>query len=720
MKKIALAILLILCIMASLLLITSCQGDPGKGPDVEEKSYTVTFKQEGFDDVVKTVKHGESLTDIPVPQTIDGYNITWSRANFDNITENIIVNAIMELGGYKVTELKEGFTLDNNGSIPTFYKTVPNNLEYIDISNAFTVSDGCTWKLYTDFIGETELKLKSMSLSVGMNKAYLIVWHSDGEHFTKYEINVYRLGIKSYSFVNDGSVINSGNIEEQSSINAPASSLSKVGYTFDGWTVNGELVSFPYQVNVNTVFTAKYTANVYSIDYELIGGVNGENPETFTIEDLPFSLKDSNNTTEYMFNHWYKESDFSGTPVTEITEIGNITLYAQYVDNNLVFIDNGGNLTVSDYTGNAQKIVIPSIYKGKKVTSIDTSAFYGCTELTSIVIPNSVTSIGSRAFNYCTSLTSVVIPNSVTSIGEYAFSGCTILTTYCEAQSKPSGWNSLWNYSKCPVVWNCNNNDVANDGYIYTVIDGVRYGIKDGEATVVRQPSNIKEPIIKASVTYKNASYPVTSIGEKAFEDCASLTSVVIPNGVTSIGKYAFDNCIGLTGVVIPNSVTSIDGVALSNCTGLTIYCEAQSKPSGWNSFWNYSNSPVVWNCNNNDVANDGYIYTVIDGVRYGIKYGSATVVRQPNNIKEAIIKASITYKNASYPVTSIGQYAFEDCTDLTSVVIPNSVTIIGNYAFYDCTGLKIYCEAQSKPSGWDSDWNYSKCPVVWGYKQGN
>ena len=66
--------------------------------------------------------------------------------------------------------------------------------------------------------------------------------------------------------------------------------------------------------------------------------------------------------------------------------------------------------------------------------------------------------------------------------------------------------------------------------------------------------------------------------------------------------------------------------------------------------------------------------------------------------------------------VTSIGNSAFYNCTSLTSVTIPNSVTSIGNYAFSGCTGLTIYCEAASEPSGWGWDWNYSCCPVVWGY----
>ena len=98
----------------------------------------------------------------------------------------------------------------------------------------------------------------------------------------------------------------------------------------------------------------------------------------------------------------------------------------------------------------------PEIIIPYYVTSIGYTAFYNCPYLTSVTVGDGVMTIGERAFYNCTSLTEIVIPSSVTSIGKYAFTGCTNLTIYCEAESKPNGWDSSWNASNCPVVWGYN------------------------------------------------------------------------------------------------------------------------------------------------------------------------------------------------------------------------------------------------------------------------
>ena len=141
---------------------------------------------------------------------------------------------------------------------------------------------------------------------------------------------------------------------------------------------------------------------------------------------------------------------------------------------------------------------------------------------------------------------------------------------------------------RLPVVWDCKNNEVANDGYIHIVIGGIHYGIKDNFAIVVRQTGSILTANIPESITYKGTDYSITSIAAYAFHYCRSLTSITIPDSVTSIGNYAFDYCRSLTSVVIGDSVTSIGNYAFSGCSSLTSITFKDT--STWYRTSNYTN----------------------------------------------------------------------------------------------------------------------------------
>ena len=183
------------------------------------------------------------------------------------------------------------------------------------------------------------------------------------------------------------------------------------------------------------------------------------------------------------------------------------------------------------------------------------------------------------------------------------------------------------------------------------VVDGIYYNFSGTEAVVTYKDysynSYAGNVVIPSTVTYEAQNYSVTSIGVSAFSHCTGLTSIEIPNSVTSIGGQAFFGCSSLTSVIIPNSVTSIGSQAFegSGLTSITI-------ESG-NTMYDSRN-----NCN-------AIIETATNTLIQGCK--------------STVIPSS---------VTSIGDYAFEDCTGLTSIEIPNSVTSIGSFAFGFCTGL--------------------------------
>ncbi len=321
----------------------------------------------------------------------------------------------------------------------------------------------------------------------------------------------------------------------------------------------------------------------------------------------------------------------------EVANADGVTIYYSWKNNktelNVSYRGSSYSSYSGEYSGN---VVIPEsvTYNGATfpVTSIGERAFYGCSGLTSITIPNSVTSIGGDAFSGCSGLTSVTIPNSVTSIGSSAFSGCSGLTIVKVPVTDYSAF--------------CNN---KLGGLILRSIEKPIMLIDD-------KGGEIKNFVIPDGVT---------SIGDGAFLNCSGLTSVTIPNSVTSIGIFAFRGCSGLTSVTIPNSVTSIGNYAFENCSGLK---EVNFNATNCTSMGDVI-FPVFRACTSLTTINIG------DNVQQIPDYAFSSC-------------SGLTSVTIGNSVTRIGNSAFRGCSGLTSVTIPNSVTSIGNEAFKNCSGL--------------------------------
>jgi len=348
-------------------------------------------------------------------------------------------------------------------------------------------------------------------------------------------------------------------------------------------------------------------------------------------------------------------------------------------------VDNVATYQISDYMfygcTDLTNVIIPEF-----VTSIGNNSFQGCSKINNFVIQNSVKNIESNIFdscsgltnitganllndtisdymfNNCVNLTSVVIPNNITSIGKYSFSSCTNLkniTIPCNLILDDT------------LFYNCNN-------ITLTISSGVGVNSFSVIDNYLNNTRNITRLIISPSIT---------SIGSNAFANCIDITKIVIPSNIVSGGSGIFEGCVGLSQIDETNlQCISIFERMFYGCIGLTNVIIP--------SYINSISTSAFMLCNGLTNITESNILNTIIGDNMFDSCTSLTNIVIPSRVtsigsgafKECTRLTSITESNILN--TIIGANMFNSCTGLTNVIIPSRVTEIGSGAFQKCTSL--------------------------------
>lgn len=373
--------------------------------------------------------------------------------------------------------------------------------------------------------------------------------------------------VPSVTYPPNGAVFPATNMTLRASLNTKGKIIKRVEF-YTGSTLLGSTTNSPYSITwsnvtagAKTVFARAYYGTSSSADSTAVSFTLGNTasvrftasptngaPLTVVQFTCPNLDSTSNRITGWRWDfgdgggsalqnptHTYTNNGLYNPTLTATNTLATLVVGSGSqitVTNCFAYSVQNSAATITEYTGSGGAVQIPPQLGGLPVVAIDTFAFSSASQIDTVTMPQGITSIGDYAFYSCTNLTSIFIPASTTNLGQSVFTLCTSLT----------------NLSVDPL------------SSTYSSLGGVLY---DKSCTkLINYPAGLK-----GKYTMPNF---VTSIGDRAFFNCAGLTNVVLSTNLTAIGRYAFYGCSSLLTSTLPDKITSIGTYAFARCAGLS------------------------------------------------------------------------------------------------------------------------------------------------------
>lgn len=613
------------------------------------------------------------------------------------LTEDINVYAyfekeILDNTGFK---FKDSVFVEENELYKKYSIVVPNSVSLLSFAHYVDVNNNCTWTVSTDIAGVHEITSKITELVEGNNSYFIQVYDKTTNEVKSYNIEIRRRPIYQVSFnTNGGTKCQSVSVEEDGFLTAPSTTKTgytfsrwdfdfnnpiksdlvinaewtkneycisfntfdinvkvedldvtfdenatlpipeRLGYSFEGWYFNNDIVSNgKWIIPSNVTLDAKWIPNKYNIQYNLEGGTISNNPNTYTygvVTTIPNPTKEG-----YNFAGWYinnnKDERFIDYEISPNT-YGKLELTASWKteEYTISFVDSDGTLLYSitqEYnTVIDQEIPIP-----------EKPGFY---------------------FNYWYTEIPDTMPNYNLTI------------------------RAVWKYvTDVLEIINGKITSVLEDNLDDFVIP--RYYLNK-YTNSIEEVTSIGEYAFKRSRTLNSITIPnsIQSIDPLAFCDCSSLKKIVIEDGMTEIKRHAFFRCPALESIEMPNSITSVGFGAFSNCSKLEKVYYKGTLEDWLNILFEDEYS--------NPLQNNTSLYVLDENSSFQL----VTNLVIPSTISsindyQFIRCSSITSLVVSGNVKIIGDYSFAECANLKTIEIKSGVYTIGNYAFKGCESLQ-------------------------------